>query len=78
MVGSSMTDDERRLASTRLKVAFVLLVAVSSGLVAVQAGGTALQLAAAVGGGLVLGIVLLFFVLRTAREFNPGPGRRGA
>jgi hypothetical protein len=72
MVGPSFTDDERRLANTRLKVGFVLLVGFSSGLVALQAGGTTTQLAGAVVGGILLGVVLLYFVLKTAREFNPG------
>jgi uncharacterized membrane protein (DUF485 family) len=74
MVGPSLTDDERRLANNRLKLGFVLLVGFSSGLVALQAGGTTVQLAVAVVGGLILGVVLLYFVVRAAREFNPGPG----
>ena len=72
MVGPSLTDEERDSANRRLKVGFVLLVGASGGLVAAEAGGTATELAAGVVGGVVVGAVLLWFVVRTLREFQPG------
>ncbi|MFW6321884.1 MAG: hypothetical protein ACOC0Z_08525 [Halohasta sp.] len=70
MVGPSLTDEERTLANTRLKVGFVLLVAASTALMSLQIDPTPLQLAAAFGGGLVVGSVLLWFVLRNLREYR--------
>jgi len=72
MVGPSMTDDERRSANRRLQAGFVLFVGVSGGLVALRAGGTAVQLAAGLAGGLVVGLVMLWFLRRWTREFQPG------
>ena len=69
MVGPSLTDEERDTASLRLKVAFVLLVAVSGGLVAFQAGGSTAQLGAAVGAALLIGLALVAFLQRLADEF---------
>jgi ABC-type transport system involved in cytochrome c biogenesis permease component len=70
MVGPSLSDEERTLANARLKLGFVLLVAASAGLVALQVGGSPLQLGAAVGAGLALGLALLAFLLRLGREFR--------
>jgi len=78
MVGPSMTDAERDVASRRLKIGFVALVAVSGGLIAIQAGGSLPIVAAGVVGGLVLGAALLWFLLRWWAEFLPNPdGGRG-
>ncbi|MFB6155056.1 MAG: hypothetical protein ABEJ22_04110 [Haloferacaceae archaeon] len=76
MVGPSMTDEERRDANTRLKVGFVLLVGLSGGLVALQAEGTPAQLALGVGGGLLVGLALLWFLVRWSKEFWAGNARR--
>ncbi|SFR54934.1 hypothetical protein SAMN04487947_2176 [Halogeometricum rufum] len=78
MVGPSMSDEERTAASTRLKVGFVLLVAASGALVALQAGGTPLYIGAGFVGGLVLGGALLYFLDRWWSEFlaTTNRGRR--
>ncbi|ESP89066.1 hypothetical protein [Candidatus Halobonum tyrrellensis] len=76
MVGPSLTDDERDSANRRLQVGFVLLVGASGGLVALGADATPVQLAAGVAAGLVLGVGLLWFVLRTFREVQPARGPR--
>ncbi|MFC7128160.1 hypothetical protein [Haloferax chudinovii] len=70
MVGSSMSDEETRLANNRLKIGFTLLVGVSAALVAVQAGGTLLQGALALLAGLVIGGLLTWYLGRWAREFT--------
>jgi hypothetical protein len=70
MVGPSLTDDQRDAANLRLRVGFVVLVALSGGLVALAAGGSAVHLAAGVGSGLLLGVVLLAFLLRWGRQFR--------
>lgn len=70
MVGSSLTDDEKETANTRLKVGFVVLVAASMGLMALQVDPTPLQLAVVVAVGLVVGVGLLWFVLRNLAEYR--------
>ncbi len=76
MVGPSITDDERRIANTRIQVGFVVLVGLSGGLVAIQAGATPLQIGAAVVGGLVLGGVLLFWLRRWSAQFRRETNQR--
>jgi hypothetical protein len=75
MVGPSLTDEERDVASRRLKVGFVSLVAASGALTALQAGGSLPVVAAGFVGGAVLGVVLLWFVLRWWAEFLPSSDR---
>jgi cyanate permease len=76
MVGPSLTDEERDAANLQLQAGFVVLVALSGGLVALAAGGTVAHLAAGVGGGLLLGLVLLVLLLRWGRQFRQtGPSR---
>lgn len=70
MVGSSLTDDEKATANTRLKIGFVLLVAVSMGLMALQVDPTPLQLAVVIVVGLGVGVVLLWFVLRNLAAYR--------
>ncbi|RJX43991.1 hypothetical protein DM826_04755 [Halonotius aquaticus] len=70
MVGSSLTDDERKTANTRLKVGFVVLVAASMGLMALQVDPTPLQLAVVIAVGLVVGVGLLWFVLRNLADYR--------
>jgi hypothetical protein len=73
-----MSDEERTAASTRLKVGFVLLVAVSGALVALQAGGTPLYIGGGFVGGLALGAGLVYFLVRWWSEFlaTTNRGRR--
>jgi undecaprenyl pyrophosphate phosphatase UppP len=76
MVGPSITDDERRDANNKLQLGFVLLVGISGGLVATQAGASLLQTAVAVAGGLVLGGVLLLWLRRWSAQFRRETNRR--
>lgn len=76
MVGPSLSDQERDAANTRLKVGFVILVTASGGLVALQAGGSFAQLLGGIAGGLAVGLVLLWFLVRWGQEFRAsGRGR---
>jgi lysozyme family protein len=77
MVGPSLTDEERDAANTRLKVGFVLLVAASGLLVALQAGGSPAQLVGGLAGGLAVGLVLLWFLVRWGRQFRASGRSRG-
>jgi hypothetical protein len=70
MVGPSLTPEERDVANLRLKVGFVVLVAVSAGLVAVQARASLAGVGVALVGGTLLGLVLLWFLVRWGREFR--------
>jgi lysozyme family protein len=70
MVGPSLTDDEREMASRRLKLGFVALVGASCGLVALAADATPLQGAVAVAAGLVIGGALLGYLGRVGREWQ--------
>ncbi len=70
MVGSSLTDEQKSVANTRLKVGFVLLVGGSTALMSLHIDPTPRELAAAFGAGIVIGVVLLWFVLRNLREFR--------
>lgn len=74
-----MSDEERAAASTRFKAGFVLLVAVSGALVALQSGGTLLLVGGGFAVGLFVGLVLVFFLVRWWTDFmattNRGRGR---
>ena len=72
MVGPSTTDDERRTAAFRFKAGFVLLVGLSGGLVAASVGATMTQIIAVVAGGLVVGAVLMWWLVRSYRQIQPG------
>ncbi|KAB1198804.1 MULTISPECIES: hypothetical protein [Haloferax] len=69
MVGPSLSDDEAKLASLRLKIGFVLLVGFSGGFVGLAAGATLPQVALAFVGASVLGVALLVFLSYWGREF---------
>lgn len=64
MVGPSLTDEEHRAASLRLKLGFVLVVGFSAGVIALQAQGSLIQTAAATAGGLLLGWILVVYLTR--------------
>lgn len=70
MVGPSITDDERDLANQRLQIGFVLLVGLSGGLVALQTGGSPLQIGAIVAASVVLGLLLLLWLRRWSAQFR--------
>jgi hypothetical protein len=77
MVGPSMTDEERDLANSRLRIGFVVLVAFSGALVALQAGGDIVFVGAGFVGGLVVGALLLVFLIRWGRQFRRATNRGG-
>lgn len=64
MVGPSLTDEEQRVASLRLKLGFVLVVGFSAGIIALQAQGSLVQAAVATVGGLIVGWLLLVYLTR--------------
>lgn len=66
MVGPSMTDEDRRSLSLRLQVGFALLVGVSGGLVALQAGGSLVAVLGATVGGLLVGAALTWYLVKIA------------
>lgn len=70
MVGPSTTDEERRVANLQLKAGFVVLVAVSGALVAVQGEGTPAQVGGAALGGGVVGVLLVRFLARMGRQYQ--------
>ncbi|WP_248895543.1 hypothetical protein [Haloplanus halobius] len=70
MVESSLTEEKRRAASRRLRIVFVALVGLSGGFVALATGATPETALAAVGGGLLVGAVLLFYLVRVGREWR--------
>ncbi|WP_251343363.1 hypothetical protein [Haloplanus halophilus] len=70
MVGPSLSDDERRVASRRLELGFVALVGVSGGLVALAADATAVQGLLAVAAGFLVGWLLLRYLVSVGREWR--------
>ncbi|AHZ23817.1 hypothetical protein E6P09_12880 [Haloferax mediterranei ATCC 33500] len=70
MVGPSLSDDETKLANSRLKLGFILLIGVSATLIAVQAGATLLQTGLALIGGLLVGVLLTRYLSKWSREFT--------
>lgn len=61
MVGP-ISDEERRFATRQLMVGFVLLVAVSAGLIALQGGATLVEVGIVTAIGVVVGVVLLWIL----------------
>ena len=60
MVGPT-TPEERRAASRRFKLVFVLLVGLSGGLIALQSDGSFLVALLAMVAGLLVGVVMVVF-----------------
>ena len=78
MVGP-MSDAERDAGNRKIKVGFLVLVAVSPPLIALQWNPTPLELLVALGGGVLLGVLLVWYLGRLADQFTGGsrrPGRR--
>ena len=69
MVGP-MSDAERDAGNRKIKVGFLLLVAVSPPLIALQWNPTPLELLAALGVGALLGALLVWYLGRLADEFT--------
>jgi len=70
MVGPSLSDEDRRVASRRLKLGFVGLVGCSGGLVALAADATPVQALAAVLVGLLVGGALVAYLRWVGREWR--------
>lgn len=68
-----MSPEERESGNGLLKVLFVLLVTTSAGMIALQAGPTTIELLAALAGGFVLSVLLLWYVVRILGELSTGP-----
>ncbi|RXK46756.1 hypothetical protein [Halorientalis pallida] len=69
MVGP-VSNDERASFTRRLKIGFVVLVGISSGLITLQGNPSPVVLAGAVVGGLVLGALLTRFAIPSADGFR--------
>ena len=74
MVGP-MSDAERDAGNRKVKLGVLLLVAVSPPLIAYQWGATPTELLVALGAGVVLGALLVWYLGRLAAEFT-GSGPR--
>jgi hypothetical protein len=70
MVGPSLSDEDRAVASRRLRVGFVALVGCSGGLVALTAGATATQALVAALVGLLVGGALLAYLGYVGRQWR--------
>ncbi|PSQ25350.1 hypothetical protein BRD03_14040 [Halobacteriales archaeon QS_9_68_17] len=62
MVGPSISEEQRERSRTRLKAGFVLLVGVSAGMIAVQGNASLPSVLAVVAAGLVLGVLLVYYL----------------
>jgi purine-cytosine permease-like protein len=70
MVGPSLSEEDRAVASRRLRVGFVVLVGCSGGLVALTAGATGMQALAAALGGLLVGGGLMAYLGYVGRQWR--------
>jgi hypothetical protein len=70
MVGPSLTEADRAVASRRLRYGFVALVGCSGGLVALSAGATPPQTLGAVVAGLLVGGALLAYLGHVGRRWQ--------
>ncbi|WP_096389041.1 hypothetical protein [Halopenitus persicus] len=72
----STPEADRDAGGRWLMALFVLIVTASAGGVALLGDPTTGQLLAALGGGFLVSLVLLWYVVRTIRDFTPSR-RRG-
>jgi len=70
MVGPSLTEADRAVASRRLRYGFVILVGCSGGLAALAAGATVVQTLGAVLAGLLVGGSLLAYFGYVGRQWR--------
>ena len=66
---------QQRQLLPRLKIAFVVLVAVSAGLIAAYANGSLSQVLVAVGGGTLTGVGLVWLAFPDSSEKSETPER---
>ena len=72
-----MSETERDAGNRKIKIGLLLIVAVSPPLIALQWDPTALELLAALGVGLGLGVLVVWYLGRLATEFTGSSRRRG-
>jgi len=70
MVGPSLTEADRAVASRRLRYGFVILVGCSGGLAALAADATVVQALGAVLAGLLVGGALLAYLGYVGRQWR--------
>ncbi|WP_202593891.1 hypothetical protein [Halorubrum halophilum] len=78
MVGP-ISEAERDAGNRRIKAVILLIVAVSPPLIALQFDPSSIELLAALGVGVALGLVVVWYLGRLGKEFTGGsrrPGRR--
>jgi len=64
-----MSEAERDAGNRRIKAAIVLVVAVSPPLISLQFDPSPIELLAALGGGVALGLVVVWYLGRLGKEF---------
>lgn len=74
MVGP-ISEAERESGNRKIKLALLAIVTVSPPLIALQFDPSPIQLLAALGGGLGLGLVVVWYLGRLAAEFTAGQRR---
>lgn len=72
-----MSEAERDAGNRKIKIGLLLIVAVSPPLIALQWDPTPLELLAALGVGLGLGALVVWYLGKLAAEFTGGSRRRG-
>lgn len=70
-----MTRAERDSGNRKVKIGFLLIVTVSPPMITLLGDPTLPQIAAAAGGGLLLGVVFVWYLGRLASEFTGGSRR---
>ncbi|CDK41026.1 hypothetical protein [Halorubrum sp. AJ67] len=78
MVGP-ISEAERDAGNRKIKLVLLAIVTVSPPLIALQLNPSPVQLLAALGGGFLLGLAVVWYLGRLAAEFSGGrrrPGRR--
>jgi hypothetical protein len=70
-----MSREERDAGNRKIKIGFLVLVAASPPLITLLGDPTVAQLAIAAGGGLLLGLLVVWYLGRLASEFTAGSRR---
>jgi hypothetical protein len=70
-----MSREERDAGNRKIKIGFLVLVAASPPLITLLGDPTVAQLAVAAGGGLLLGLLVVWYLGRLASEFTAGSRR---
>lgn len=70
-----MTREERDSGNRKIKIGFLLIVTVTPPMITLLGDPTLPQIAAAAGGGFLLGLVFVWYLGRLASEFTDGSRR---